>query len=98
MGFMVKSRELLSENLGRYANNYQILQGMNIARKYGIIVQIHAENNDFLEGNMESLLAQVNEIIPGFFILLRACRSCDPVIFLKKEAFKWKIWKESKKS
>ncbi len=46
------------KNLGRYANNYQILQGMNMAKKYGIMVQIHAENNDFLEGNMEALLKQ----------------------------------------
>ena len=46
------------KNLGRYANNYQILQGMNTAKKYGIMVQIHAENNDFLEGNMDSILAQ----------------------------------------
>ena len=46
------------KNLGRYANNYQILQGMNTAKKYGIIVQIHAENNDFLEGNMEAMLEE----------------------------------------
>ena len=46
------------KNLGRYANNYHILQGMNTAKKYGIMVQIHAENNDFLEGNMESLANQ----------------------------------------
>ena len=46
------------KNLGRYVNNYQILQGMNTAKKYGIMVQIHAENNDFLEGNMEALLKE----------------------------------------
>ncbi len=46
------------KNLGRYANNYQILQGMNTAKKYGIMVQIHAENNDFLEGNMDALLKE----------------------------------------
>jgi len=58
MGIMAVKVFTTYKNLGRYANNYQILQGMNIARKYGIIVQIHAENNDFLEGNLESLLAQ----------------------------------------
>lgn len=44
------------KNLGRYANNYQILMAMRIARKHGIMVQVHAENNDFIEGNMVALL------------------------------------------
>ncbi|EQB69447.1 MAG: hypothetical protein AMDU4_FER2C00290G0001, partial [Ferroplasma sp. Type II] len=47
MGIMAVKIFTTYKNLGRYANNYQILQGMNIAKKYGIIVQIHAENNDF---------------------------------------------------
>ncbi len=58
LGIMAVKIFTTYKNLGRYANNYQILQGMNTAKKYGIMVQIHAENNDFLEGNMEALLAQ----------------------------------------
>ena len=56
MGVMAVKIFTTYKNLGRYANNYQILQGMNTAKKYGIMVQIHAENNDFLEGNMDALL------------------------------------------
>ncbi len=41
------------KNLGRYANNYQLYMGMKIAKKYNIMVQVHAENNDILEGNLE---------------------------------------------
>ncbi|MEM0140136.1 MAG: amidohydrolase family protein [Ferroplasma sp.] len=45
------------KNLGRYANNYQIFNAMKAAKKYNIMVQVHAENNDFLEGNMDELLS-----------------------------------------
>ena len=58
MGVMAVKIFTTYKNLGRYANNYQILQGMNTAKKYGIMVQIHAENNDFLEGNMDALLKE----------------------------------------
>jgi dihydropyrimidinase len=46
------------KNLGRYANNFQINMAMESARKHGIMVQVHAENNDFLEGNVEKLIRE----------------------------------------
>ncbi len=57
LGIMAVKVFTTYKNLGRYANNYNILKAMETAKRHNIMVQVHAENNDFLEGYMSGLLA-----------------------------------------
>lgn len=67
------------ERLGRKLDNYNILKIMNMAKKEGLIVQVHAEDNAIAEGNRKNL-RQEEKTGPEYHALMKPNISEDLAI------------------